>query len=375
MDYIIIGILVILSVLSILLIHSATIDDTYIKPISIKKLITVNTVCIFAFILASLFNYKTLLKFSPYIYLIGIVLLIGIFFFGSEKNGARGWYEIPGGLDLQPAEIMKIILVIILTYILYRKNQEPLLLIRDVVPVVFVVFIPFMLVLVQPDLGNAIIYLVILIGMLWIGNLKYSHAIIGIAILVGGYFLFDYLYSHNHEVIGTFLKEKGFGHWADRLDTYFAPEFASKDQTYHVDNARLAIGSGELLGRGYMKGDMIHSGKIPYSYSDSIFVVIGEEFGFVGAAGILILYFILIYRLILIAINSKSTSGPLIIVGIVSMYIYQIFQNIGMMVGIIPLTGITLPFISYGGTSLLINMVAIGLAMSVHLHQEEDSVL
>jgi len=371
MDPLIIGILMIFSVLSILLIHSATLNDSYIN-ISVKKLIVINAICAFAFVLASLIDYRVFLRFSVYIYLLGVALLIGIFFFGSKQNGAQGWYKLPGGLDLQPAEVMKIILVLILAYFISTKAQQPLKFMKDIVPILFIVSVPFILVVIQPDLGNAIIYLVILAGMLWIGNIKYTHAIIGIILFIGSIYLFDYLYNHYHEPIQAFLDSKGVGHWANRLDTYFNPEAVSKDQSYHLNNAKLAIGSGGLYGAGYLNGAMVHSSKIPYSYSDSIFVVIGEELGFLGSAGILILYFILIYRLIIIAINSKSTSGPLIIIGIASMYIYQVFQNIGMMIGIIPVTGITLPFISYGGTSLIINMTAIGLAMSVQIHNDED---
>lgn len=371
MDVLIVGILIIFSVLSVFLIRSATLNDSDIN-IGIKKLIIIHSISAIAFVFASLIDYKILLRFSTYIYLFGLLLLIGLFFFGIERNGARGWYQLPGGLDLQPAEIMKIILVLAIANFIYRKNQEPLLLVKDVVPILLIVFIPFALVLIQPDLGNALIFLVILAGMLWIGNVKYTHAIIGIVLLIGGIYLFDFLYSYYHEPILAFLESKGVGHWANRLDAFFDPESASKDQRYHVENAKLAIGSGGLYGGGYLNGTMVQSSKIPYSYSDSIFVVIGEEFGFLGSAGILILYFILIYRLIIIAINSKSASGPLIIIGITSMFIYQVFQNIGMMVGIIPLTGITLPFLSYGGTSLLINMAAMGLAMSVRIHNEEE---
>ncbi|MNI59933.1 Rod shape-determining protein RodA [compost metagenome] len=145
-----------------------------------------------------------------------------------------------------------------------------------------------------------------------------------------------------------------------------------KDKKFQVENSIRAIGSGLLEGEGYLKGTSIHSNFIPLAYSDSIFVVIGEEFGFRGSALLLLIYFLLIYRMILISIQSVHLSGAYIVVGVASMFVFQIFENVGMLIGVMPLTGITLPFISYGGTSLLINMLSLGLVMSVRLHQDAD---
>lgn len=126
-----------------------------------------------------------------------------------------------------------------------------------------------------------------------------------------------------------------------------------------------------MTGEGYMKGETVQSERVPLTYSDSIFVVIAEEFGFLGSSVLLLLYFVLIHRLILISLECRDTGGPYLIVGIVAMLLYQIFENIGMFIGLMPLTGITLPFISYGGTSLLINMASIGVAMSIRIHGHE----
>jgi rod shape determining protein RodA len=126
-----------------------------------------------------------------------------------------------------------------------------------------------------------------------------------------------------------------------------------------------------LSGESFKNGDSVQNGFIPLTYSDSIFVVIGEEFGFIGASVLLILFFLLIYRMVYISIQSAERTGAFIIVGIVAMFVFQIFENIGMMIGIMPLTGITLPFISYGGSSLLINMMAMGIVASIHVHQKQ----
>jgi rod shape determining protein RodA len=227
--------------------------------------------------------------------------------------------------------------------------------------------------MLQPDLGNAVIYIVILIGMLWMANIKWQHVLIGImlfVVLIGG-FLFTY--STYHTQITDFLEEKGKGHWAQRIDTFLNPEEVSADASYQVDNSISAIGSGSFFGSGYLQGTLIQQNFVPYPYSDSIFVVIGEEFGFLGAAVLLMIYFALIYRLLFIANNTDDLQGRYVIVGIVTMFVFQIFENVGMLIGIMPLTGITLPFVSYGGTSLFINMISLGLVMSIKMKSSEIS--
>ncbi|MFC0212593.1 FtsW/RodA/SpoVE family cell cycle protein [Paenibacillus chartarius] len=374
MDPAILVIMFIFMVISTLLIQSATVDDPKIK-VSVAKSLGLYGVGIVAFIVTSLFDYKWLMKIAFYLYGAGLLLLVGVFLFASEKNGARGWYQLPGGyLDFQPAELMKFVLILVVASMLARRGGEALEMKRDVIPTGLVVFVPFMLVIAQPDLGNAIIYLIILLGMFWIGNIKYSHVLIGALLVVGGAALFLYLYSHFHDPIYAFMEGKGVSHWADRIDTFLDPSSVDKDKKYQLERAITAIGSGGLLGEGYMNGNSVHSARVPYAYSDSIFVVVGEEFGFVGAAVLLLLYFWLIYRMILISIQATTLSGSFIIVGVISMFVFQIFENVGMLIGLMPLTGITLPFISYGGTSLVINMLSIGLVMSVRIHQEKEQM-
>jgi rod shape determining protein RodA len=372
MDLTIVVLLLILMVCSILLVQSATLNTPKIK-ISIQKNVIIYVAGLLGFLIMSMVDYRALLKIHFYTYGVGIVSLITVYFFGKDINGARGWFRLPGGLlDFQPAELMKLILIITIAAWLFRRHGDRLELKSDILPIGFLVLLPFVLVLIQPDLGNAIIYLIILLGMFWIGNIKYTHVLIGLALVVGGFELFFYLFTHYHDEIKAFLVSKGSGHWVTRIDTFLDPNNASKDAAFQVNNSIHAIGSGGLAGEGYMKGSSIQSLFIPYAYSDSVFVVVGEEFGFRGTAILLLLYFILIYRMIQIAVQSVELSGAYIVTGVVSMFVFQIFENVGMLIGIMPLTGITLPFISYGGTSLLINMLSLGLVMSVKMHQESN---
>ncbi|MWV46555.1 rod shape-determining protein RodA [Paenibacillus sp. HJL G12] len=369
-DYVVVFILLIFMGISLMAIYSVTTGTKFAG--SHIKMLEFYILAFIAFFALILLDYKLLVKYALYLYLFGIMLLIAVNFFGSDVNGAQGWFKI-GGFSLQPAELFKLLLIIFLTYLLMKRPKAKLSLWRDVLPIGGLTFIPFALVMIQNDLGNALSYVLILLGLLWIGNIKFLHAFLALIILaavaVGGIFS----YIHYHDNIEKFLNNIGRNHWTERIDPWLVPDKATAKASYHTKNAKLAIASGGMMGEGYMKGTSVQSGRVPYTYSDSIFVEIAEEFGFVGSSIVLLLYFILIHRLILICLECRDRAGPLLIVGVVSMMLYQIFENIGAFIGIMPLTGITLPFISYGGTSLLINMASIGVVMSVRVHGHEVS--
>jgi len=322
--------------------------------------------------LVTLINYRWVLKWWVLWYGAGIALLVAVYFFAPPTNNARSWFELPGGYLFQPAELMKVCLILAIAAILGRRMGNPLSFRQDVLPVAAAAFLPFLLVMIQPDLGNAIIYIFIVLGMLWIGNIRYTHVLIGLAAFAVGVAIFVNLFNTYNGEIRDFLVQHGKSHWYERINTFINPEQASADEKFQSQRAQIAIGSGGLSGDGYMQGNSIRRGLVPYLYSDSIFVVIGEEFGFQGAAVLLLLYFVFIYRMIMIAFQCNDLRGSYIIIGVASMWVFQIFQNIGMMIGIMPITGITLPFISYGGTSLLINMLSVGFIMSVRAHQEQE---
>ncbi|WP_338130398.1 FtsW/RodA/SpoVE family cell cycle protein [Cohnella ginsengisoli] len=294
-------------------------------------------------------------------------------FFAPPINNARSWFEIPGtgGMLFQPAEIVKIFLILAVAWLMGRRQGDPLSMRKDVLLIAAVSFVPFVLVMIQPDLGNAMIYVFIVLGMLWIGNVRYTYVLIGLGVVVGGLVLFYTLFNSYNTEIKNYLQDHGKNHWYQRINTFINPEEASADARRQTEYAMIAIGSGGLAGDGYMQGESKNRKFIPYTYSDSIFVVVGEEFGFQGAAVLLLLYFVFIYRMIIIAYQCFDIRGSFIIIGIASMLVFQIFQNVGMMIGLVPLTGITLPFVSYGGTSLLLNMLSIGLVFSIRAHQEK----
>lgn len=372
-DWIIVGILLVFSIFSPLVIFSATHGSTAFSATSMMMKTIVFYVIGFILMFGiSLFDYRLLLKSWPISMGITIALLVGVFFLGANINGAVGWYMLPGGQTFQPAELAKITLIFALAQLLGRRNGDPLTFTKDLLPIGLVTLLPFGLVVIQPDLGNAIIYIVILIGMLWIGAVKYRHVLISlICIVVLGGAVYASFTTFNKEVKDFFVNKLEKKHWYERINTFINPDDATDDAKHQSNYAMIAIGSGGLSGDGYMKGELKQRSFIPYTYSDAIFVVIGEEFGFQGSALLLLLYFLMIYRMILIAFQCYDLRGSYMIIGIVSMFVFQIFENIGMMIGLMPITGITLPFISYGGTSLLLNMICIGLVMSIHIYQEK----
>ncbi|CAM4494003.1 rod shape-determining protein RodA [Paenibacillus sp. BGI2013] len=369
-DYSIVFILVILMGISILSIYSTTFGRPKLEGLP-KSAVIFYILGFVVFFGMSMINYKFIIKNYLYIYGVGMLLLIFVMFFGKEYYGAKGWLSI-FGVSLQPAELFKLCLIVFLSAFLARKKNRPLYFGRDVIPISLCVLPPLLLVLLQNDLGNALSYVVILVGLLWIGNIKFTHALIGFMIAVAAFIGGTQAYIHYHDEIVKFLNDIGRSHWADRFDPWLVPELTSRDVLWQTYNAKLAIGSGGITGKGYMEGTTIQSNRVPLAYADSIFVQIGEEFGFIGASVLLLLYFILIHRLVLIALECKDRAGPYLIVGIIAMLLYQIFVNIGPFIGLMPLTGITLPFISSGGTSIMINMISMGLVMSIKVHTEEN---
>jgi len=370
-DFVILFILLLFMGISVAVLYSATVNTTYHGyHLQMMKYYILG---FFVMAAISLINYRIVLKLAPYIYLLSLGLLVLVNFIGNTYHNATGWMTIPVvGMSFQPAEFFKLPLVLFLGYLLNRKQGRKLGFWRDVLPMCFVILIPFAVVMVQNDLGNALSYLVIFAGMMWIGNMKYTQAFIATALLVGAVIGGIGAYKTHHEEINQFLVEIGRQHWINRIDPWLMPEVATDDAAYHTRNAKVAIAAGGISGEGYLQGENVQSERVPFTYSDSIFVVIAEEFGFIGSSVVLLLYFVLIHRLILISLECKERAGPYLIVGIVSLFLYQIFENIGMFIGLMPLTGITLPFISYGGTSLLINMICMGLAISIRLYEEEE---
>jgi len=276
----------------------------------------------------------------------------------SEWGDVRSWIAI-GPVVFQPSEIAKFgVIISVAKFIDLNKDNidNPVVLIK----ILTFAFFPVALILMQPDLGTALVFIFFIAVMIFIAGIdrKYiiSLFIIGLVLLIIGFAAFLYIMKDY-----TLNEDYRF----DRIVTFFYPELDPEDTGYQVIQSKTAIGSGMLYGRGLYEGVQNQLGYLPTKETDFIFAVIGEELGLAGGTLLLGLYAILLYRLIRIAKHASNMFGSLIVTGITAMLLFHIFENIGMTMGLMPVTGIPLPFISSGGTFMLVNMVSIGLALSV----------
>ncbi|WP_066188286.1 rod shape-determining protein RodA [Gracilibacillus timonensis] len=311
------------------------------------------------------FDYELLEKWALYLYLAGLALLLFVRFFGIERNGSQRWINL-GFMELQPSELMKIILVIYLAAIFQKAGAEKMSFLQSL-PVIgkalLLIACPFLLILVQPDLGSALLIAVAAFTIIFTSNMN-NKLLTGMTLLISGGMVFLwYLFQNHQDILSTFLKPHQLG----RINSWLDPTEYSMNFSYQLDQAKLGIGAGHFTGSGFNQGFQVQSGRVPEAHTDFVFAVIGEEFGFIGGSLLIVLYFLLIYRIIVIALKANDRFAVYICVGVVALFAFQVFQNIGMTIGLMPVTGIALPFISYGGSALITNMLALGLVQSIYL--------
>jgi len=312
-------------------------------------------------------------KLTWYLYSFGLLLLVLLILapesIAREINGAKSWFTLPG-FSLQPSEFVKVFLVLALSrlivehqekYIVKTLQSDFLLLFK----IGGVTALPLFLVMLQPDLGTSLVLLAIMLGMVFISGISWkillpifsSFAVIATVVL--------YLVIWHSDWITTYfgVKEYQMG----RIYSWLDPYTYQSTTGYHLTQSLLAIGSGQTTGKGVGTSEVV----LPENHTDFIFSVVGEEFGFIGASIIISLFFLLIYHITKVALETKNTFYTCMSVGIISMLCFHVFQNIGMTVGILPITGIPLPFISYGGSSLMGNMLSMGLIFSIRYHYKK----
>lgn len=305
------------------------------------------------------------------LYGIGVTSLLMLFIgfppgLVHEANGAVSWFKFPGLGTIQPSEPMKVILVMTIAHIMVHHNDryrnKTIASDLGLLGKILLVAIPPMgLVAVQPDLGGLLVLTAITSSMILISGIKWRilFSIVLAAIgIVGLAVAMWYFFSGP---IATFLETSIFDHVSSRFIGWLRPE-QNYDAGYQLILAMLAIGSGQLFGKGI--GDM--EVYVPERHTDMIFTAISEQFGFIGASLVVTLFFLLLYRLIHIGLLSNDKYGSYLVAGLVGLFAYQIFQNIGMSIQLLPITGLPLPFISYGGSSTVTYLLAIGIALNVH---------
>jgi rod shape determining protein RodA len=356
LDFILILVSIALIVVSLIFIGSATHINTpgedrywYVQRQGIFAL--VNMVIIFAMLH---FDYRSIGRFANFLYIANLVMLLAVMFIGQSALGAQRWIQI-GPITLQPSEFSKLIMVVSLANLLDRKFGQ-LNTWRDILPIFLYVGIPFLLILKQPDLGTALVFMAILFGMLFVAGIPTRM----LFMIIGAGAAFMPIFWH-------FLKD----YQKMRLTVFLDPNVDPLGSGYHIIQSKIAIGSGMLTGKGLFGGTQSQLNFLPENHTDFIFAVIGEEVGFVGSLLVLLLYFIMLYRGLKISGAARDNFGTLMAAGITSMMAFHVLVNVGMTAGIMPVTGIPLPMMSYGVSALTTNMVSLGLLLNIYMRRQK----
>lgn len=308
------------------------------------------------FALAASIDHKSYPRLSGWAYFINMALLIGVFVIGHERKGAQRWIGV-GSLTIQPSEFAKIAIIITLAVFLVRHRDQMRELKTFALSFLHVA-VPMLLIFKQPDLGTALVITSIWFGMTFIAGARPKHlAAFAVTVIIIGAVGWH---------VGA-LKD----YQKARLTSFINPEIDPAGSGYHVLQSKIAVGSGQATGKGWMHGTQGQLGFIPERHTDFIFTVAAEELGFVGASILLLLYFFLLWRSIEIMSETEDSVGRLAAAGVVCMFLFHIVVNIGMTLGIMPVTGVPLPLFSYGGSSLLANMTALGLLTGIGMRRHK----
>jgi rod shape determining protein RodA len=304
--------------------------------------------------LMSMLNYQAILENVHWLYVVSIVSLLLVAVAGKRVLGARRWIALPGGQHFQPSEWIKLVLILALAkYFSDLAGRD--VTVRDIVKSFLIAGVPMLLVLKQPDLGTALTYIPVLICALFLGGIQFKHAV---AILLLGTVMIYPVWKWG---LKPYQKQ--------RLTSFSEPEADPRGSGYQIQQSLIAVGSGGLTGKGALKGSQTQGAFIPIPYTDFIFAAFAEEHGFVGALIVLLLYFIVLMRLIQNAQTAPDRAGTLIIMGVVAVLVFHILVNVGMVVGFMPVTGIPLPLMSYGGSSVLFTFLALGIVNNIRMRR------
>lgn len=321
----------------------------------------------------ALLDYQKLRRFSWWIYGFNVLLLVAVFFVGEEGRGAQRWIPLFGGYNIQPSEFAKLFIIVTFADFL-AKRQGKLNRFRDFILPFLYVALPMVLILRQPDLGTTLVFVAIFIGMMFVAGAnpkKFGGLILGgastVAFIVWVYFADNIpKWLQWAKSIPLPLQE----YQLKRLVVFMDPAADTSGDGWQVLQSLWAIGSGGFWGKGYRQGTQSQLNFLPEHHTDFIFSVVGEEFGFIGTITLLFFFLVFLFRAINIAMRAKDVYGTLIASGIVSMFVFHILVNVGMTSGIMPVTGIPLPIISYGGSAMWTNLMAIGILLSINIRRQ-----
>jgi len=307
--------------------------------------------------LTTLIDYRLLRAYTPIVWGLAVLGLTAVIIpgIGTTVNGARAWISFPGGFQIQPAELAKIGIIVGISMILAEKrdsDKNPTDL--DVVKALGIAAIPLVLILLQPDLGTVVIISAAIVAIIGTSGAP-TRWVIGLLLvaLIGGFVAVKAGVVSDYQI--------------KRLQSFVDPTADPQISGYQLRQSRITIGSGGVIGKGLFTGPQTNGRFVPEQQTDFIFTVAGEELGFLGSGFILLCFGLFFYRSFRIARRTNDLFGRLVVVGVIAWFAFQTFENIGMTMGMVPMTGVPLPFMSYGGSSMFANLIGLGLIQNVHL--------
>ncbi len=352
LDWIIITLIFFISLISLVILNSLDFKDSnLVQKHALRILIS-----FLIFLTVASVNIKTWYKFSYFFYGFVILLLIFVDFYGLVGKGAKRWLDI-GFFNLQPSELMKVAVIMALARYYQHIKTEEIDHLKNLTIPISIIIIPFIMVIKQPDLGTALFILLVAISILWLAGLSLKIFTFGtLALMILAPLSIAFLKPYQKSRILTFLN----------------PENDPTGAGYHVIQSKIAIGSGGFFGQGYMKGSQSNLSFLPEPHTDFIFTAFAEQFGFIGSILLLILFLILIFRIDSVSRVSRSTFGRILCFGISFNFFVYIAINIGMVTGLLPVVGVPIPIMSYGGTAMLTSMFSLGLVVSAKINKDEN---
>lgn len=363
-DYMLFAAVLLLSSVGILVLKSAIGEEGITKTL-LKQIICLALGIILAIVI-SLLDYKDFKVLGVVLYVASIMLLCMVFTgLGKEINGSRSWMTLPVIGQFQPSEIAKVAFAVTVP-VFFERLKDGKDIVKNTIKLLLYAGIPIGLVVLQRDIGTAMVFIFSFIIMLFIYGIPYKYFLIAIGACLAA-----------APVLWFFVIPKYFKHIRSRIISFLYPESDLLGAGMQVYRSKMTIGSGQLFGKGLFHGiqtqnssSVVSSYYVPEKQTDFIFSVIGEELGFIGSLAVLIIIFFILFRGIYIATQSRDAYGTFVVICIISMLAFHFFENIGMCIGVLPVTGIPLPFISQGGSSLIANYINVGIMLSVSMRRK-----
>ena len=326
------------------------------QPFALSQLIKI-VFCMGIFAFTSFSNIKFWIKSAYFIYAIALILIVLVTFIGHTGMGAQRWLNV-AGINIQPSEFIKMALVLVLARHFAWMNSVDLTKFKNYLVPTLLMLIPFCLIVMQPDLGTAVSIGLITLGMFFIVGANKKWFYIGGVLLILAAPVVWYGGLHQYQ--------------RDRIITFINPDQDSRGAGYQINQAKIAFGSGGILGKGYMNGSQSQQSFLPEKQTDFIFTMLGEEFGFVGAFILLLLYSVIVAILFWTAKTCRNRFGQLVCFGFMLNFFIYYFINISMVLGLAPTVGVPLPLMSFGGSSLMSLLFGFGLSQNAHIHKDQQ---